>query len=86
MSYQHIVLPSYKKLELRGQEVAELESQLVALSQKRDTLFAEYDRMPANKVRTMRAKARQEELERDITCMSSEISGLKIKLRGYNRE
>jgi len=66
-----------------------LESKLLSLSQARDTLFLEYDRLQPNKSKTIKARARQEELEKEITVLSADIAVVRKKLREfgvYNRE
>jgi hypothetical protein len=70
-------------------EVHSLESKLLQLSQQRDALFMEYDRLQPTKGKTMRARIRQEELEKEIATASGEIAEIRKKMRElgvYNRE
>jgi hypothetical protein len=50
----------------------DLESQHFEISQQRDALFAEYDKMSAP--RTLKAKQRSEELEREIDRVTLQMA------------
>ena len=54
MPEHQLNLPSYKEYDKNRDEIMDLEAQHYEISQQRDTLFAEYDKMSAP--RTLKAK------------------------------
>jgi uncharacterized coiled-coil DUF342 family protein len=78
-------LPSYKKLNQHSQEAQEIDSQLLLLQKKRDSLFSEFDKLTPHcsrhSTRSFKAKQRQEEIEREIDSVATKISQLKMRMR-----
>jgi uncharacterized coiled-coil DUF342 family protein len=84
-----MALPSYEKIDKLQLEASVLDQELLKLSQKRDALLGEYERLQENPKRTMKARARAQELEEELNSVSSEITVIRKKLRDigcYNRE
>ncbi len=72
MPEHQLNLPSYKEYDKNRDEIIDLEAQHFEISQQRDTLFAEYDKMGAP--RTLKAKQRSEELEREIDRVTLQMA------------
>eukprot|EP00892_Ulva_mutabilis_P012397 jgi/Ulvmu1/952/UM102_0035.1 len=70
---------------LSVREQQELEAELLQLNKQRDTLQAEFDKMPPHGGRTLQQRQRKAAVERDLAAIAKHISSVRLTLRrcGY---
>ena len=66
-------------------EQQELEAELLELNKRRDTLQAEFDKMPPHGGRTLQQRQRKAAVECDLAAVAKSISSVRLTLKrcGY---
>jgi len=68
-------------LQIMGTKTQAMESRLLELQLEKQTMDAEYSRMPEGAPRNARDRKRKKELEEKLEELNKEIGGLRMKLR-----